>query len=214
MKKRYGFTLSEILLSVGILGLLIAIVTPAIVKVSPSSDKIMARQAYYTATSTVSNMINNPLFYKYVDETTGIPYKGFDDHTKITYKGKNYEGVSKFADLFISHLNYKGSVSTNSSYCGAFAGGNGCRTVTTTSGPRWSLYIPLSSNELAAQIMIDLNGDKGPNCYSGKSGDVCNDPDVVYDQFRMNIFDDGKVIINPNDDWAAQAIKSTGTFIE
>ncbi len=213
MKKRYGFTLSEILLAVGILGLLIAFVTPAIVKVSPSVDKTMARQAYYTITTTVSDMINNPLFYSFVDNS-GTVHEGFDNHDSITYKGKTYSGTTKFAKLFVSHLNVKGSESSSSSYCSAFSGGSDCTTVYTTNGQRWSLYAPSAIDELAAKIFIDLNGDKGPNCYVGKTGDICNDPDIVYDQFRVNVYDNGRVVINPTDTWAVQAIKSTGSIVD
>ena len=105
MKKQLGFTLSEILLAVGILGIVVAMVTPAIVKVSPSATKMMVRQTYYTTTSTVSELINNPLFYKRVDDSTGVIYKGFDDTTSVTYRGKTYSGKSKFVDLFTNNLN-------------------------------------------------------------------------------------------------------------
>lgn len=215
MKKRLGFTLSEILLAVGILGLLIALVTPAIVKVSPSTDKMIVRQTYYTATMTVSELINNSFFYKRVDDSTGVLYEGFDDTSEITYRGTKYSGQSKFIDLFIHHLNIKGTVQTGSSNCsGIFSGINICKAVYTTTGPKWIFGVPNNTSEITTHILVDTNGDKGPNCRVGSSEEICQDADVVYDQYRIVIYNDGKIKINNADTWAAETVKSTGTLVD
>lgn len=215
MKKQLGFTLSEILLAVGILGIVVAMVTPAIVKVSPSATKMMVRQTYYTTTSTVSELINNPLFYKRVDDSTGVVYKGFDDTTSVTYRGKTYSGKSKFVDLFINNLNVKGTISTGSSICYEFFSDvSTCREVYTTNGPKWIFSVPYNTSQITTRILIDTNGDKGPNCRVGSTESICQDADVVYDQFRIVVYNDGRVLIDTTDAWAAETIKSTGTLVD
>lgn len=213
MKKQFGFTLSEILLATGILGILIAMITPAIVKISPSVDKAMVRRTYYTITTNVSDMINNSLLYQRFNNTTSEPYEGFDDQNSVTFKGKTFSGNTKFVDLFINHMNIKGSVSTASSNCSAL-GSSSCKTVYTTNGSKWSFAYYSAGNTFASKILIDTNGDKAPNCYVGKSGDACSDPDVVYDQFRVWIYNNGRVIIDPTDAWAAQAVKLGGSLVD
>ena len=47
MKKKFGFTLSELLFAVAVLCVIIAVVTPSIVKISPDTDGVMVKRAYY-----------------------------------------------------------------------------------------------------------------------------------------------------------------------
>ena len=209
MKKKFGFTLSELLFAVAVLCVIIAVVTPSIVKISPDTDGVMVKRAYYTATTTTLDLINNSNLYRTYDEDSGYPYVGFDDHGEVTYKGKTYKDATKFADLFISHLNIKGDIDTDSSVCNDFTSGHtACRTVLTTNGTKWSFAVPVMNDEdqLASYIMVDVNGDKKPNCFVGKNTDACKAPDVVYDQFRIVIKDNGKISISKEDGWAISAV--------
>ena len=215
MKKQFGFTLSEILLAIGILGVIVAMVTPAIVKVSPSATKMMVRQTYYTTTTTVSELINNPFFYKRINDSTGTIYEGFDDTTSITYRGKTYSDKSKFVDLFTNYLNVKGSIVTTTTTCRKyFADVNTCRVVNTTNGQKWIFAVPSDTGQVTTRILIDTNGDKGPNCRVGCTEDICTDPDVVYDQFRIVVYNNGTVLIDNTDAWAVETVKSTGTLVD
>lgn len=217
MKKKFGFSLSEIMLGIVILGILLALLTPAIVKVSPSIDKTVVRRSFYTITTTVNDLLSNPLFYSHINEATGEIYEGFDDTSSITYRGTEYSGNSKFADLFIANLNYKGSIDTSATNCsGAFSGItiDTCKTVYIANGSKWTFATPSGTGNITSYILIDTNGDKLPNCRVDSTEDICKDPDVVYDQFRVIIYKNGKVIINSADGWAAQSIKSTGTIVD
>ncbi len=209
MKKKLGFTLSELLFAVAVLCVIIAVVTPSIVKISPDTDDIMVKRAYYTVTTTTLDLINNSTLYRTFDEDSGYPYVGFDDHGEVTYKGKTYKGATKFADLFISHMNIKGDINTSSAVCNSFTSGHtACRTVFTNNGIKWSFAVPVMNDEdkIATTIMVDVNGDKKPNCFVGKNTDACKDPDVTYDQFRIIVKDNGKVAISSNDNWVMSAI--------
>ena len=65
MKK--GFTLSEVMIALTVLGVLCVTVLPAIVSTMPSQKKIMIKRAYYTTANLVSDLINDPDLYPSVN---------------------------------------------------------------------------------------------------------------------------------------------------
>ena len=62
MNKR-GFTLVEVLLTLVVIGVVIAIMLPAIQKVLPDKNAARARKAYNTLTNVVESLVNNPDIY-------------------------------------------------------------------------------------------------------------------------------------------------------
>jgi len=63
MKKLRGFTLTELMIALVVLGILVAVVAPAIMKTRPNKNKMMVKKAYYIAEGVVSDLINNPELY-------------------------------------------------------------------------------------------------------------------------------------------------------
>ena len=85
MKK--GFTLSEVMIALTVLGVLCVTVLPAIVSTMPSQKKIMIKRAYYTTANLVSDLINDPDLYPSVN-TAGVETVGFDNTDTVTFRGK------------------------------------------------------------------------------------------------------------------------------
>ena len=222
MKK--GFSLAEILIAMAVLTVLIAILTPTIMKINPSAEKALARSSYYTISNTVKDLIKNPVLYYHIDDNDGTVYAGFNNKNEVTYQGRSYSSESKFAELFINYLNVRGDVDDDTSFCSDFIAkvtddeGNevddfsSCQTVYTNNGPRWTFAILSAEktdedDELTTRVLVDTNGDGRPNCYNGKVG--CDDE---FDQFRVNVFNDGRIqVIDP---WARDAISTSGSVMD
>ena len=93
-----SFTLSEIMISIAVLGVIVAACVPIILSMTPNKNAIMIRKAYYTTEQIVSDLINDENYFPDGDlsDTTPTPLVG----TGIT----PFEGY-KFRCLFASKLN-------------------------------------------------------------------------------------------------------------
>ncbi len=75
-----AFTLTELLVALGIIGILCAILLPIIFSILPNQNTLMAKRAYYAVQTVVAEMINDETCYP--DLTTlgaGKRRVGFDD---------------------------------------------------------------------------------------------------------------------------------------
>lgn len=172
-----GFTLAEVMVTLGVVGVLAAILIPSIFHVTPSKNKVLFRKAYNTLQQAVSMMVNDDAIYP-ADQTNGAapPVQlGFNyvynpgGATSTTYYANN-----KFCNFLSDSLNMIGSASCptyNTVANGYF---------TTPDGIVWTIDLPAAGSDtapatqfplpptaalFATKIIIDVNGPtKGPNC--------------------------------------------------
>lgn len=169
-----GFTLAEVLVTLGVVGVLAAILTPAVFKVTPSKSKVLFRKSYNILQQSISMIINDDKTYP-ADQVTGSPATqlGFNyvydpsNSTTPTYYTNN-----KFCTFLTDSLNVVGTAT-----CPAYnASTNG--DFTTSDGIAWTInfpaggsdaapatQFPISSTNYATKIIVDVNGAaNGPNC--------------------------------------------------
>lgn len=210
MKKLKGFTLTELMVAMGVIGILVAVVTPAIMKTRPNKNKMMIKKSFYTAEQIVSTLINDERLYPDMKEICdrGVvegedPTKvycafGFDYDNSVRYEGETYTGNTKFADLFASRLNVKTEDETNHIYY-------------TTDGIKWDLsdtvgawtkgqdtpgkFGDQTNAAGVGEILVDVNGEEAPNCR--ESAENCSADD--FDQYVIEILATGKMRIDPTD---------------
>lgn len=210
MKKLKGFTLTELMVAMGVIGILVAVVTPAIMKTRPNKNKMMIKKSFYTAEQIVSTLINDEILYPDMKEICdrGVvegedPTKvycafGFDYDNSVRYEGETYAGNTKFADLFASRLNVKTEDETNHIYY-------------TTDGIKWDLsgtvgawtkgqdtpgkFGDQTNAAGVGKITVDVNGDEAPNCR--ESNENCSADD--FDQYVIEILATGKMRIDSTD---------------
>lgn len=210
MKKLKGFTLTELMVAMGVIGILVAVVTPAIMKTRPNKNKMMIKKSFYTAEQIVSTLINDERLYPDMKEICDRgavegedPTKvycafGFDYDNSVRYEGETYAGNTKFADLFASRLNVKTEDETNHIYY-------------TTDGIKWDLsgtvgawtkgqdtpgkFGDQTNAAGVGKITVDVNGDEAPNCR--ESDENCSADD--FDQYVIEILATGKMRIDSAD---------------
>lgn len=113
MRRFKAFTLTELMIALAVLGILIAVVTPAIMKARPNKNKMMVKKTFYTTEKIIGNLINDEVLYPDKRDSCTPVYDadnckwGFDDESSVTFEGASYTGNTKFGNLFMEMLNVK-----------------------------------------------------------------------------------------------------------
>lgn len=215
--KRFNnaFTLTELLVALGVVAILCAILMPVIFNLIPNQNTIMAKRAYYTIQTIVSELINDEACYP--DKTSSVTDRriGFDDGAgtanclEWTNTGST-DSAGKFKTLFRDKLGLDGSADDFDTADGiqwkfsnaAFNSGN------TTGG--------------SIKLSVDVNGEEDPNCSNtnnyntelGSGGSNCSSRKSGFDRFQVTIYGNGKVEINSSDKWAIEAVKVSKSLTE
>lgn len=213
MKK--GFTLTELMIALTVIGILVAVVTPAIMKTRPNKNKMMVKKTFYTAEQVVSALINDTTVYPDMREicrTGGDNGEeiycawGFDYVYKADYEGETYEGENKFGALFKSMLNVSrnsgskdGEAPNGTDYYPVFYTSDGVKWDLTGTKDAWEdgkkpgTFDNRADAAGIGKIIVDVNGDEGPDqfCTNDEGTEDC-------DQYEIQILANGKLRINPD----------------
>lgn len=220
MKKLLGFTLTELMIAITVLGILTAAVLPAVLGNNPNQNKVMIKKAYFTTAEVVSEMINNESLFarfdsdgndyalgEYGNRNVGILNNGeavdFDGINTSNYDRKK---IIIFSRMINPKQDYdKNNASGKYDHANCYdinPGGFDWYTTTTKDGMVWCM----ADKDSILKLMVDVNGDKKPNCYQGMTWGNCVGRTENFDQFRMDVYPDGAIVINPNDEWAKEAL--------
>ena len=69
---RNAFTLSELLIALGIIGILTAILMPIFFNLMPDQNALMAKRAFYTTETVISDLLNDPDCYPKILARAGL----------------------------------------------------------------------------------------------------------------------------------------------
>lgn len=179
-----AFTLPEVMITMGVIGVLAALLIPAITSLAPNKSKIMFKKAYYIAENTISELLNDNGLYP-DDDPTKI---GLQDTRTVTVNGITYgTATTKFGQLFASKVNLSSTPTVTA---------NGYE-FTTNDGIVWTLpTTPFGNGNTFQIITVDVVGGttntaavKNPNCTYNAS--TCPKPDT----FNIHIYNDGKLVV-------------------
>jgi len=211
MINKKGFTLSEVMVAIGVLGVLAALLIPAIMNTSPDSSKIMFKKANVTLQNSIEELINDDT--NYPEDITGTCKDGTVTvncgFSNITLTANIPAGNNKFCYLLADKLNTVGTVTCPTTGTGSF---------TTTDGVYWQVYspagteFPTTSSSYNTTITVDVNGTaKKPNCsvvaFSNPTTTACA-ASTAPDTFKFGVRYDGKLRIDPLDTAAVTILQN------
>lgn len=203
MKK--GFTLGEMVVTVGVVAFLALILMPMLKDMMPNQEQAMFKKAYYITERAIAELVNDDDLYPepeidqepYLGNTVKVPYKG--EEYGAEDDGSDDDKKAKFCGLFTSKLNRASKIfcaeeDENGNELKKFTDGvDPIGNITTTDGMVWLLPLDkFEDNDDAREIYIDVNGKKKPNCFYNKTNGVCKKPD----RFTIKVYQDGRVMVD------------------
>ncbi len=203
--KKTGFTLTELLIAIGVVGVLAAILLPIIFNIMPDQKIMMAKRSFYAAQVVISDMINDQNCYP-DREIEG--YEGFDDYFK-------YKDCKLWQSTSASPQTPSGGASSAfTKFSTIFSDALGRNTTTgkTSDGMIWDV-ISNTGSTYFADIVIDVNGIEKPNCgqssLTGTVGGVASQcaANNRYDRYTLHLKTNGQLVIDNSDTWAINAVK-------
>jgi prepilin-type N-terminal cleavage/methylation domain-containing protein len=203
--KNKGYTLAEVLITIGIIGILAAVLLPLINKYKPDANMAMFIKTYDTIVTATNELVSNEQLYpiKNTDEisTTALPtnYSSYPlyNTSAVTINGNTISGNSKYCNLLALSFNTTGSISCSDEYAEPHAPGDYTFAYTPsfkmTNGVELDIRTYRDDYYAAnpaykSDIYIDIDGfSKGKNCfYASKS---CEQPD----RFKLVVLANGQV---------------------
>lgn len=193
-----GFTLSEVLITLGIVGVIAALMGIAIFTVKPDPSIVMLKKASDVFSKTVADLVADEMYYpstpkvKTIDNTVDVA----PGLSSSFGSGGSLVPVNtdKFCYLFSKKVGTTGVV--DCSYTGTPRLGS----FTTKDGITWKMSLPTAfprSMKLNAyqKVYVDVNGDDAPNCIEAGAytGTTCA-AGVLPDQYVFMVRYDGKVL--------------------
>ena len=188
MRIKSGLTLAEIVITMGVVGVLAAVLVPVLRDSRPNTEMLMLKKAYSILGRNVFEIVNDDDLYP--DDGDGIHF-GLSNTAKGYFKGEEFSGSTKFCQAFAAKMNLKTDVNCDSSETfsnGSEPTGN----FTSIDGIVW--IVPKTNFSSDATIWVDVNGDKKPNCSEPDetSSASCAEPD----RFSFTITKWGKISVD------------------
>lgn len=112
--KRKGFTLSELIVALGIIGVVAAVAAPMINGIIPDKDKVLVLKVKRELSLINSDLLNNPTYYPKYD-STGTKKIGLDntDISSDWPSSMDYTASNKYPLLVASQLSLTGDPATD-----------------------------------------------------------------------------------------------------
>lgn len=174
--KKSGFTLAELLLVIGIIGVISAITVPMLGSVMPDKNKVKVLKTYKVINDITQELLNDPGIYECpkLSCAEASVREGFD-HIK---------GKGKFSYYFTQKID-----KTESYEGGSDESNFKTHKFSTNDGTYWDIHV--SNIDGSVEILINVDGktaqDSGKSCFYSST---CTKPN----QFKFTVDDFGHVL--------------------
>ena len=202
MKNKHGFTLAEVLLTLGIIGVVAALTLPAANSLMPDQTKIMYLKAYDTVSETMKNLASNKKLFPLCNSNnincTNYPFINTDKPLDPKYE--DCEGSTKLCKLFALSLGAEALKCPSSiMWVGTDFDDWFDENIsfTTQNGFQWSITMLFNTGSMESifssysNVAVDVNGNTAPNCIYDE--EKCPKPD----RFRFFVYTNG--VVQPAD---------------
>ena len=104
--KKFGFTLAELLVAMGVIGIVAAITMPSLSQLRPDKNKLMVLKTYKTIVDTNKELLSDPSLYMSDGNCNGFMCIQLPTNPAITSLENNasYMGITKYAMLLARSL--------------------------------------------------------------------------------------------------------------
>ena len=184
MLNKKGFTSTEVLVTLGIVGVVAMMILPMTNKLKPNRELIMFKKAYHEVNRIVDELIQDDDLYPDKNDPN---YSGFANLDEVEYKGKTFSGNSKFCELFATKIGASHPQCELAGYY-FYKTRDFSPNFSSPDGMQWGLpageiyntgdfeagYSDDIVSSYSRVIAVDVNGDKGDNCFEGNN---CRTPD-------------------------------------
>ena len=201
MKKAY--TLAEVLICVGIIGVLAAILLPLANKFKPDSNKAIYIKTYDAIVDIVKSMASNNNLYPIIDEEYNYIKAPLYNLVQVKIGGTAYGGdKAKFCQLFALNFPTVGTISCSKDAVTYSESSFDSPSFITSQGMGFIISTNTDlTTSYQTDIYFDINGnEKGNNCLY--DAEKCKNPD----RFKLIVSGDGHVI--PADPMGIEYLKS------
>ena len=191
LKKR-GFTIAELLITIGIIGVVAAISVPVISNIFPDNDKAQVLKANKIISEINNELLNDSSLY--LSNNISRVLRNFDRPTNPNpeYASDNYTGKSKYPYLFASKISLSGDITQTPFETFRFS---------STDGTNWEIAVNTNDGLMPPRgrawpreniiIIVDLDGfGNGADCTYNVA--TCTQPD----QFSFDVDYNGTVTGN------------------
>ena len=200
--KKHGFTLAEVLITLGIIGVVAALVLPAINNLRPNEIKSKYLKTYYALCDTVKEMVSNSKEYPLTDGSwsySNAPLLNNNSVSNSVSRDNNYNDAKKFCELLAWKFNAVNGNSCSDTIYNTDPASNLQRadywsqSFSTKDGTAFSIrphaYTTATANAaFGMNVIVDVNGDAAPNCIYDANN--CKAPDT----FWFFVYADGRVV--------------------
>ena len=185
MKKK-AFTLAEILIAFGAIGIIAAVTAPMLGSLMPDENKMKVLKNYKILNETTKALLNDPMYYyDYIepagtikikrqglaanDDREGNRFVGLKNDMSLSEYRTKYHGSQKYCYLLYEKMEATGDIAKEGSNAYVFELVDGSKYYCKPT----SVIIFFEGNNLVAlkqeyEITIDTNGDDGPNAIATK----------------------------------------------
>lgn len=187
-----GFTLQELLITLGIVGVISALALPAVMGLRPDKNKSLFIKTYNTIATLTSEILNDTSLYNETYDVNGDPNcVGMGCTARPSdpqYNSESYEGAHKFAYLLADKLDLDGDVTRT--FDGVQPNVMDFRT---TDGTTWHVISTCMNNTdgqmecRVVQLQVDVNPNSS-DCHNIYSAN-CTNPT----RFNLTIDANGKL---------------------
>lgn len=200
-KVKQGFSLAEALMTMVVLGIILAFVLPSITSTKPSESKLLYKKTFFTISEAMMAVINNPDLY----DTTKYDVLKYPVDTE----GEN------FCQYLAGYLNTVGNVNCEDDNNGSFTLANGVyisgipkkamkRSEVNGSDPSGKIWKDAKNENL--YFIVGTDGTK-------EHGEELNVDCAKRKVFRIRYTSNGKVYTNSTDE-CENSILETGTRVQ